>query len=230
MLSLTLGHNLNSLDAHKVHECIACIQGKLSKKPSRWQLLSELPPPLYRIHDDVCGPINPPSGAFRCFFVLIDASSSHLEVSLLPTRNMLFPKLLAILIRYWNHFPDFPIKYLRMNNAQEFCGLAEAFTNKIQLVIHPLLLRAQCPSSMWRHVVLHATILLKLRPTLLNVQTPAELQSGRTPDVSHIRIFGYQVWDLVPKPKRYTVGPHKEERIYVGFDSPFIIQYLVHTT
>jgi hypothetical protein len=65
MLPLTLGHNLSSSDAHKVHDCIACIQGKFSKKPSMWQLPSELPPPLYRIHGDICGPINPPSGAFK---------------------------------------------------------------------------------------------------------------------------------------------------------------------
>ena len=209
MLPLTLGHNLTSSDAHKMHECIACIQGKFNKKPSKWQLPSELPPPLYRIHGDICGPIDPPSGSYKYFFVLIDASGSHLEVSLLPTRNMVFPKLLAILIKYRNHFPKFPIKYLRMDNALEFrsyafedyCvasgisltylvpyehsqnGLAEAFIKKIQLVTRPLLLQAQLPSSMWGLAVLHATALLKLRPTLLNVQTPAELQSGRIPDV-----------------------------------------------
>lgn len=256
MLPLTLGHNLSSSDAHKVHDCIACIQGKFSKKPSKWQLPSELPPPLYRIHGDICGPINPPSGAFKYYFVLIDASGSHLEVSLLPTRNMVFPKLLAILIKYRNHFPDFPIKYLRMDNALEFrshafedyCtatgitltysvpyehsqnGLAEAFIKKIQLVTRPLLLQAQLPSSMWGHAVLHATSLLKLRPTLLNVQTPAELQSGRIPDVSHIKVFGCQVWVPVAEPKRKTIGAHREEGIYIGFDSPAIIRYLVPAT
>lgn len=174
MLPLTLGHNLSSSDAHKVHEYIACIQGKFNKKPSRWQLPSELPPPLYRIHGDVCGLINPPLGAFRYFFVLIDASSSHLEVSLVSTRNMVFPKLLTILIRYCNHFPDFPIKYLRIDNAlvfrshafEDYCtatgitltcyvsyehsqnGLAEAFMKKVQLFTQLLLLHAQLPSSM----------------------------------------------------------------------------------
>ena len=120
MLSLTLDHNLSSSDAHKRHKCIACIHGKFSKKPSKWQLPSELPPPLYRIHGDICGPIDPPSGSFKYFFVLIDASGSHLDVSLLSTRNMVFSKLLAILIKYRNHFLDFPIKYLRLDNALEF--------------------------------------------------------------------------------------------------------------
>ena len=45
-------------------------------------------------------------------------------------------------------------------------GLAEAFIKKVQLVIRPLLLQAQLPSSMWGHVVLHATALLKVKTNL----------------------------------------------------------------
>ena len=48
--------------------------------------------------------------------------------------------------------------------------------------------------------------------------------------MAHIRIFGYQVWVLVTEPKRYTIGPHRQEGIYVGFDSKSIIRYLGPTT
>ena len=54
-------------------------------------------------------------------------------------------------------------------------GLAEAFIKRIQLIARPLLLHANLPSNLWGHAVLHATTLLRLRPTLLNVQTPYEL-------------------------------------------------------
>jgi hypothetical protein len=200
MFPLLTGHNLVTSDAWKTHDCVACIQGKYTKEPSRWTLPTELPPPLYKLHGDVCGPINPPSGTFRYNFVIVDTSRSRFEVSLLPTRNMVFPRLLAILLHYKCHFPDHPIKYLCMDNAQEFrshafedyCtatgitltystpyeyaqnGLAEAFVRKIQLIasnVRPLLLHANLPSNMWGHVVLHATSLLRLRPTLLNTQT-----------------------------------------------------------
>ena len=198
MFPLLIGHNLITADAGKTNECVACIQGIYIKKPSIWKLPIELPPPLYRLHGDICGPINPPSRTFRYYLVLVDASGSHFEVVLLPTRNLVFPRLLAILLLYRNHFPDNPIKYLRMDNAQEFrshafddyCvatgisltysvpyehgqnGLAEAFIKKIQLIARPLLLHANLPSNLWGHAVLHATSLLKLRPTLLNTQTP----------------------------------------------------------
>jgi hypothetical protein len=252
MLPLITGHNLLTSDAAKTNDCVACIQGKYIKKPSTWTLPKELPPPLYRLHGDVCGPINPPSGVFKYYFVLIDAYGSHLEVSLLPTKNMVFPRILAILLRYHNHFPEYPIKYLRMDNAQEFCshafedycstmgitltyyvpyehsqnGLAEAFIKKIQLIARPLLLHAKLPSHLWGHAVLHATALLRLRPTLLNVQTPYELVAGRPPDVSHMRTFGCQVWVPVTEPRRHTIGTHRQEGIYIGFYSTSIIRYL----
>lgn len=91
MIPVTQGHNLTTADAGKTHEYVACIQEKLVRKPSNWTLPTELPQPLHMIHGDICGPIDPPSGTFRYYFVLVDASWSHLEVSLFPTRNMVFP-------------------------------------------------------------------------------------------------------------------------------------------
>ena len=202
------------------------------------------------------GPINPPSGTFKYYFVLVDASGSHFEVSLLPTRNMVFPRILAILLRYRNHFPENPIKYLRMDNAQEFrshafedyCAatgiiltysvsyehsqneLAEPFIKKVQLIAMPLLLHANLPSNLWGHAVLHVASLLKLRSTLLNTQTPHELLSGRPPDISHLRVSGCQIWIPLHDPHRHKIGAHRQQGVYVGFDSPSIIGYLDLTT
>ena len=109
-------------------------------------------------------------------------------------------------------------------------GLAEAFIKKIQLIARPLLLHANLPSNMWGHVVLHATSLLKLRPTLLNIQIPQELLSGRPRDISHLHVFGCQVWVLLPDSRRHTIGAHRQHGVYVGFDSFSIIRYLNSTT
>ena len=175
------------------------------KKPSQWQLPIELPPPLHWIQGDICGPINPPLSSFRYFLVLIDASESHLEVALLTTRNLVFSRIIVILLRYKNHFLEYPVKFLRMNNALEFrshvfenyCtasgitltyvapyehsqnGIAEAFIKKVQLITRLLIIHAKLPDSFWGHVVIHAATLLQLRPTLLNQQTPYEFLTGR---------------------------------------------------
>ncbi len=84
--------------------------------------------------------------------------------------------------------------------------------------------------NLWGHVVLHAASILKLRPTLLNTQTPHELLSGRPPDISHLRVFGCQVWIPLTDPNRHKMGAHRQEGIYVGFDSPSIVRYLEPTT
>jgi hypothetical protein len=63
-------------------------------------LLADIPPKLQRLQGNVCGPIKPPSGPLRYFLVLIDASGEHFEVSLLMTKNMVFPKLLAMLLKF----------------------------------------------------------------------------------------------------------------------------------
>ena len=100
--------------------CQACVQGKLIARPSLWKLPNELPPMLSRLHGDICGPITPMSGPFRYFLVLVDASGRQSHVSLLSTRNLAFANLLSMLIRFKAHFPDHPIKTLRIDNAQEF--------------------------------------------------------------------------------------------------------------
>ena len=43
MLPLVVGQNLHVSDAHKIVACTACIQAKFNKKPSKWQLPTELP-------------------------------------------------------------------------------------------------------------------------------------------------------------------------------------------
>ena len=88
-------------------------------------------------------------------------------------------------------------------------GLAEVLVKKIQLITRPLILHAHLPSSIWGHVVLRTVALLHLRPTLINVQTPYELLSGRPPNVSHIRVFGCQVWVPISEPKCHIIGPHR---------------------
>lgn len=245
MLPVLLGHNLCTSDAEKVHECTACIQGKLARRPAKWTLPTELLEPLHRLQGDICGPINPKSGPFSYFLVLVDAPGRHAEVSLLTTRNMVFPKLLAMILKYRNHFLENTIKYLRVDNALEFRShtfedfcvasgiehvqnrLAEAYIKKIQLVTRPLLFYAKLPSTMWGYAILHAAVLLRLRPTLLHNTSPLELMSGRTPNISHLRTFGCEVWVPTAELKQKTITLHREKAVYLGYDSPSIIRYML---
>ena len=71
------GHPLTSRQILTSHDfnCAACSQGKLIVRPSFTKVVSDSPAFLERIQGDICGPIHPPSGPFRYFMVLIDAST-----------------------------------------------------------------------------------------------------------------------------------------------------------
>ena len=67
------------------YNCVACSQGKLITRPSFTKVEYESPASLKHIQRDICGPIHPPSGHFRYFMVLIDASTRWSHVCLLLT-------------------------------------------------------------------------------------------------------------------------------------------------
>ena len=143
------------------YPCTAYSQGKLIVRPSHTKILVESPTFLERIQGDICGSIQPPCGPFLYFMVLIDASSRWSHVCLLSTRNVAFSMLLAQIIRLQAHFPDYPIKKIRLDNVGDFIskafddscmsvgievehpiahvhthnGLAEAFIKRLQLIV-----------------------------------------------------------------------------------------------
>jgi hypothetical protein len=248
------GHSLKNQKILQSNElsCAACSQGKLIIRPSPAKIQNESLTFLERIHGDICGPIHPSCGPFRYFMVLIDASTRWSHVSLLSTRNLAFARLLAQLIRLRAHFPDYPIKKIRLDNAGEFTsqtfndycmsigidvehpvahvhtqnGLAESFIKRLQLIARPLLMKSKLPISCWGHAILHAAALIRIRPTSYNKTSPLQLVFGHIPNISHIRIFGCAVYVPIAPPQRTKLGPQRRLGIYVGFESPSIIKYL----
>ena len=106
------GHPLLSKDVAISNDnpCKACSQGKLVIRPSQLKVDVESPSFLQRIQEDICGPIQPSCGPFRYFMVLVDASTRWSHVCLLSTRNVVFARLLAQIIKLRTQFPDYPIK------------------------------------------------------------------------------------------------------------------------
>ena len=184
--------------------------------------------------------------------VLIDVSSRWSHVYLLSTRNVAFARLLAQIIKLQAHFPDYPIKKIRIDNAGEFIskafddycmsvgievehpiahvhihnGLAEAFIKRLQLNARPLLMRTKLPIYAWGHAILHAATLVLIRSTANHQQSPFRLVLGQIPNLSHLRVFGCTVQVPIAPPQRTKMGPQRRSGIYIGFDSPLIIKYL----
>jgi hypothetical protein len=228
----------------------------MSLRPSPSTTIEKIPPFLERIHANVHGPVDPPNGPFRFYFVLIDALSKWSQVSLLSTRNLALRRLLAHILELKAHFPEHPIKTLRVDKAEEFTsqtfddfcidsrinveypiayvhfqnGIAESIIKQLQVIVRPMLMQSNLPPSAWSHAILHAAGLIQYCPFAFNAISPHTLALGMTLNISHLRTFGCQV--LVPimgsKPSKHS--PQRRKGIYIGFDSNSIIRCLEKTT
>ena len=103
--------------------------------------------------------------------------------------------------------------------------MAESFIKRLQLIARPLLLNNKLPLSAWGHVVIHATNLIRLRPTTNQDLSPLQLVIGYQPNISHLRVFGCAVYVPLAPTHRTKLGPQSRLGIYVGFQSLSIINY-----
>ena len=188
--------------------------------------------------------------------VLIDASTRWSHVCLLATHNIACSRLLAQIIKLRAQFPDYSIKSIRLDNANEFTsqtftdscmsvginiehhvahthtqnGLAESLIKRLHLIARPLLMKTKLPTSAWRHTIMHAVNLVHIRPTAYHEYSPFQLILGKPPNISHIRIFGCAIYVPIAPTHRTKMGPQRRLGIYVGYDSPSIIRYLEPST
>ena len=165
--------------------------------------------------------------------VLIDASTRWSHVCLLSSRNVVFARLLAQIIRLKAQFSDHPIKTIRLNNASEFSsqtflnycmsigidvqhpvahvhsqnGLAESFIKRLQLIARPLLLKSKLSLSAWGHAIIHAANLILLHPTVNHDLSPLQLAKGYQPNISNLRVFGCAVYVSIAPTHRPKLGP-----------------------
>ena len=184
--------------------------------------------------------------------ILIDASIRWSHVCLISSRNVVFARLLAQIIRIKAQFPDHPIKTIRLDNAGELSsqtfldyymsigiyvqhpvahvhsqnGLAESFIKRLQLITRPLHLKTKFLLLAWGHAIIHAANLIRLRSIANHDLSLSQLAKGYQPNISHLRVFGCAVYDPIAPTHRPKLGPQRRLSIYVGFQSASIINYI----
>jgi transposase InsO family protein len=209
LCSLKPGVTMKTTQIPKDFLCVSCAKGKLIAKPSFLKLKAESSSFLQRLQGDICGPINPLSGPFRYFMVIIDASTKWIHVCLLSTRNHTFAKFIAQIIHLCVSFRENRIQSIRMDNAREFTskafndyclalginvehsvphvhtqnGLAESLIKRIKFIARPLLQDRKLLTSCWGHAVLHAAALIQYRPSAYHSASPHQLTYGQQPVV-----------------------------------------------
>jgi transposase InsO family protein len=162
-----IGHDLKDVEFPKSNDfvCTSCEMGKLILRPSLLNIYAEPIKFLEWIQGDICGPIQPLSGPFRYFMILVDTSTRWSHVCLLSTHNHAFAKFMMQVIRLKANYLEYRTKSIRMDNAGEFSsrafneycmtqgievqhsipyvhtqnGLADSLIKKIKLIARPLL-------------------------------------------------------------------------------------------
>nr|GEZ51879.1 retrovirus-related Pol polyprotein from transposon TNT 1-94 [Tanacetum cinerariifolium] len=171
--------------------------------------------------------------------------------SLSSTRNVVFAKFLAQIIKIREHFPDYTIKRVRLDNTGEFTshafndycmsagivvehlvahvhtqnGLEKSLIKRLQLIARPLIMRAKLLVSMCGYAILHAASLIRMRPSANRKYSHIQLAFGQEPNISHLKIFGCVVYVPAP-PQRTKIGPQRGLRIYDGYETYSIIRYI----
>ena len=99
---------------------------------------------------------------------------------------------------------EHPVPHVHTQN-----GLAESMIKRIQLISRTLLMQSKLPVSAWGHAVLHAAMLIRLRPTAYHQFSSRQLISGHQPNISHLRKFGCAVQVPIPPPERTKMGSQR---------------------
>ncbi|KAM1377208.1 hypothetical protein ACFX2F_038847 [Malus domestica] len=116
---------------------------------------------------------------------------------------------------------EHPVPHVHTQN-----GLAETFIKCLQMIARSLVIRTKFPIAAWGHAILHATMLVRLRPVATQPYNVLQLVSGYELDISHMCNFGCAVYVSISPPYVQKIGPQLRMEIFVGYDSPSIIRYL----
>jgi hypothetical protein len=126
--------------------CMACSKGKLVIQPAPVNTERSIPRFLEQLCADVCGPTDPPSGPFQMFLAIICASSKWSQVALLSTRNLVFSRILAHILKLKAQFPDNRLMKLQVDNASEFTS----HTFDDFCITAGIDVQYQCPTSIFK--------------------------------------------------------------------------------
>ena len=97
---------------------------------------------------------------------------------------------------------------------------------RIQLIYRTLLMQSKLPVSALEHAMLHASMLIRLRPMAYHQYSPAQRISGHQIFLTCANLVTQFKSQYHPPPKRTKMRSQRKFGIYVGYDSHSIIRYL----
>lgn len=230
---------INSFDL-----CESCIYGKQSRKSFPIRKAWRASACLELIHADLCGPMNIESfGGSRYFLLITDDFSRMSWVYFLKYKSNVFENFRKYKALVENN-SGLRIKTLRTDRGGEFLsnefvhfcdesgihkeltapytpeqnGVAERKNRTVVEMARSLLKGKGLPNQYWAEAVATSVYLLNISPTkaVMN-QTPYEAWKGKSPSVSHLRIFGCIAYALINSQTSQKLDEKTQKCIFIGY-------------
>lgn len=222
--------------------CEACVYGKHHRSPftrseNRAEKVGEL------VHTDVCGPMHVKSiGGARYFLLIKDDFSNFRKIYFLKEKSEVcrqIEKYLSLVKSI-----NCTVAVVRSDNGLEFVninvgklmeghgirhqksvsytpqhnGRAERDMRTIVEAARTMIHSKQLPLKLWAEAVNTAVYVLNCTgPSSVKDKTPFELFFNKKPSISHLRVFGSEVFVHVPKEKRKKWNKKAKKGIFVGY-------------
>nr|GEY02787.1 hypothetical protein [Tanacetum cinerariifolium] len=234
---------LDSTDIKSFEKCVACMFGKMARKPCSHQVekAKDLPG---LIHADACGPfkIMPRQGAYY-FVTFTDDFSRYGYVYLLKHKHEVFETFKLFQKKVENQRMK-TIKSLRSDRrgeymSQEFLdhlkeyaiiahrtppytsqhnGVSERRNRTLVDMIHPMMSQTTLPKSFWDYALESAARILNMVQTKKVDKTPYEVWHVQTPKLSYLKVWGCEALvkrDTLTKPEK--LEPIAFKCIFIGY-------------
>jgi hypothetical protein len=223
--------------------CKICISGKFAtapfpRRPNRSSNLLDI------VHTDVCGPMRIESkGGARYFVTFTDDYSRWTQTYLIRKK----PEVASKFREYKNFVEtqlERKIKAVQSDNGKEYCnkemdkifrdsciqrrlttvyspqqnGLAERKNRTLVEAARCMLLESGLPASFWGEAIMTANhVRNRCISKSIDGDIPYERWTGKSPDVSHLQIFGCKAYVLDKSTNRGKFDSKTVEGIFVGY-------------
>lgn len=222
-----------NLESARLDECIACIEGKMTRRTFKASTVSRSTQCGDVVSIDLFGPLPPTSSGFRYGLVVVDDHSSYCKLYLLKNKS----DASACLERFFDESKrqGRTIKVVRSDGGGESLnartdeilvkrgilrkttaphtpeqnGQAERAVRTIKEGLRTMLLQAGFGASFWGQAA-RAFVHARNR-SVVRGRIPLQVWSGKPSTVSHLRVFGCTAWVqlYLPSMMPLTLSTHR---------------------
>ncbi|GJV87874.1 retrovirus-related pol polyprotein from transposon TNT 1-94 [Tanacetum coccineum] len=174
--------------------------------------------PLQLIHTDLCGPITPPSQAFKAFkkFKAMFENEKGLKIKYI--RSDRGGEFLSTEFNKFCKDNGIRRSLMALYSPQQY-GVVERKNRTILNMVRSMLKSKKMPKDFWAEAVDCAVYLLNRCPsTSLDNKTPQEAWNGLKPTISHLQVFGSITYVHVSSQRRSKLDDRSEKHVFVGYD------------